>query len=48
VILVNDGKQLFGEKIALTNGRDGDGNKLEANWLFTPSLNLQRAMVATV
>ncbi len=38
VILISDGKQLFGEKIALTNGRDGDGNKLEANRLFTLSL----------
>lgn len=40
-IPIHDGIQFFDERFALSDVRDDDGDKhLEANWLFTPMLEL--------
>ncbi len=40
-ILIHDGKQFVDKRFALSDAHDDDGDKhLEANWLFTPRLEL--------
>ncbi len=40
-IPIHDGKQFFDKRFALSDAQDDDGDKhLEANWLFTPRLEL--------